>query len=320
MGTIPVIDFSLFTSDPKECARQIGEASKDIGFFYIKNHGVCQDLIDRLFSCSKRFFQQPLESKNRYLMKDLVHGYSPINAETLDLENQRQGDLKETFDIMKHTMNEESTKYFVQGDVAEQEKVVNFYKTLHRLANNILQCFAIALEIPESAGGRYFFDNSHQLESPCLTDLRFLHYPPQSCDPETPLCGSHTDYGSVSLLIQKDVGGLEVQASRTHKDVPWIPVPVIPNAILVNIGDHLQMWTNGLLKSTKHRVTYDPQQHYRPRYSTGFFLFANADTKLDPIPSPLITQEMRAEAVEFEEGRNMTAGEYVAWRIKRTYA
>ncbi|KAF9898785.1 hypothetical protein BX616_003617, partial [Lobosporangium transversale] len=116
----------------------------------------------------------------------------------------------------------------------------------------------------------------------------------------------------------KDVGGLEIQASRTHKDVPWIPAPVIPGAILVNIGDHLQMWTNGLLKSTKHRVTYDPQQHYRSRYSIACFMNANDDIRLDPIPSPLITQEMRAEAVEYEEGRNMTAAEYVSWRIKRS--
>lgn len=119
--------------------------------------------------------------------------------------------------------------------------------------------------------------------------------------------------------MQKDIAGLEVQASRIHKDVPWIAAPVIPDTILINIGDHLQMWTNGLLKSTMHRVVYNPQQLHHSRYSIACFIHANDDTKLDPIPSPLITQEMRAEAVEFEEGRNMTAGEYLRWRLDRSY-
>ena len=119
--------------------------------------------------------------------------------------------------------------------------------------------------------------------------------------------------------MQKDIAGLEVQASRTHKDVPWVAAPVIPNTILINIGDHLQMWTNGLLKSTMHRVVYNPMQLHHSRYSIACFIHANDDTKLDPIPTPLITQEMRAEAVEFEEGRNMTAGEYLHWRLARSY-
>jgi len=119
--------------------------------------------------------------------------------------------------------------------------------------------------------------------------------------------------------MQKDIAGLEVQASRVHKDVPWIAAPVIPDTVLINIGDHLQMWTNGLLKSTMHRVMYNPQQLHHSRYSIACFIHANDDTKLDPISSPLITQEMRAEGVEFEEARDMTAGEYLRWRLDRSY-
>ncbi|KAF9324214.1 hypothetical protein BGZ91_003094, partial [Linnemannia elongata] len=55
--TIPVIDFSLFTTNPEECARQVGEASQNIGFFYLKNHGLPQDLIDKMFNVSENFFQ-----------------------------------------------------------------------------------------------------------------------------------------------------------------------------------------------------------------------------------------------------------------------
>ena len=119
--------------------------------------------------------------------------------------------------------------------------------------------------------------------------------------------------------MQKNIAGLEVQASRVHKDVPWVAAPVIPDTILVNIADHLQMWTNGLLKSTMHRVMYNPQQLTNSRYSIACFIHANDTTKLDPIPSPLITQEMRAEAVEFEEARHMNAKEYLDFRLTRSY-
>ncbi|KAG0037316.1 hypothetical protein BGZ82_002744 [Podila clonocystis] len=304
--TIPVIDFSLFASDPEECARQVSEASQNIGFFYLKNHGVPQDLIDRMFKDSEAFFQQPLQNKTAHLIGPHNIGYSPMKSER-------------AYNVRKYSINDDSTAYFVRGDKAEQQKVGVFYKELHKLAVSVMQCFAIALQVPESAQGRHYFDKSHMWEESSGTTLRFLHYPQQSGDPSTPLAGSHTDYGSITLLMQKDIAGLEVQASRIHKNVPWVAAPVIPDTILVNIADHLQMWTNGLLKSTMHRVVYNPQQLTSSRYSIACFIHANDTTRLDPIPSPLITQEMRAEAVEFEEGRHMNAKEYLEFRLGRSY-
>ncbi|KAF9114995.1 hypothetical protein BGX27_009214 [Mortierella sp. AM989] len=303
---IPVIDFSLSTSDPEECARQVGEASRNIGFFYLKNHGIPQGLIDEMFDQSEKFFELPVQSKGQRLIGPDNIGYSPMKSET-------------AYNVRKFSLKDDSTGYFVQSDKANQEKVATFFQNLHGLARNVLQCFAIALQVPEEAGGRHFFDESHEWEADSGTTLRFLHYPKQAGDPHSPLAGSHTDYGSITLLMQKDIAGLEVQASRVHKDVPWVAAPVISNTILVNIGDHLQMWTNGLLKSTMHRVMYNPQQLHSSRYSIACFIHANDNIRFNPIPSPLITQEMRAEAVEFEEGRNMTAGEYLTWRLNRSY-
>ncbi|KAF9436968.1 hypothetical protein BGZ76_002419 [Entomortierella beljakovae] len=318
--TIPVIDFGLFTTDPKECSRQIGEASKNIGFFYLKNHGVPQDLINGMFDRSEQYFRQPVEEKSKFRIQRNNVGYSGLMSEKLDPDHQTQGDLKEAFNVCKHSLDDESTTHFAMGDKSEQGKVGTFFKDLHKLARDIMQCFAIALEVPEKDGGSHFFDKSHEWDAHSGTTLRFLHYPKQSGDPHTPLAGSHTDYGSITLLMQKDIAGLEVQATRISKDVPWVAAPVIPDTILINIGDHLQMWTNGLLKSTMHRVMYNPQQLDNSRYSIACFIHANDDTKLAPISSRLITQEMREEGVEFEEGRNMTAGEYLKWRLDRSYS
>jgi isopenicillin N synthase-like dioxygenase len=80
--TIPVIDFSLFASNPEECARQVGEASQNIGFFYLKNHGLPQDLIDKMFDASESFFQRPIDAKSKHMIGPDNTGYSPMKSET----------------------------------------------------------------------------------------------------------------------------------------------------------------------------------------------------------------------------------------------
>jgi isopenicillin N synthase-like dioxygenase len=111
-------------------------------------------------------------------------------------------------------------------------------------------------------------------------------------------------------LFQNGIPGLEVQASRTH----WISAPIIPGAVLVNIGDQMEYWTGGRFKSTKHRVVFLPEHAQHDRYSIAYFCQANDAVLLDAIPSPLTTGEkLNADKP------NMTAGEYLQERLARTY-
>ncbi|KAK9760818.1 hypothetical protein K7432_014765 [Basidiobolus ranarum] len=183
-----------------------------------------------------------------------------------------------------------------------------------------MQCFAIALQIPDSEGGMNYFSDKHPWSESSGTMLRFHHYPQQSNNPGVPLAGCHSDYGSVTILIQKDIPGLEVKAYRSHNDqtdVPWISAPVIPETLLINIGDAMQMWTNGLLKSTKHRVVYHPAQQTQPRYSIACFLQLSDDTRFHPVPSPLISN--LNEGCEDENALCMTAKEYLQYKLEMTY-
>jgi isopenicillin N synthase-like dioxygenase len=100
-----------------------------------------------------------------------------------------------------------------------------------------------------------FFEPYHSAAAPC-DQLRLLHYPAIErsalCGEATTRIAAHTDKGTITLLLQEDsgVGGLEV-----WKDgVGFVAAPVVPGAVLVNIGDLLQMWSNDVLKSTRHRV------------------------------------------------------------------
>lgn len=110
------------------------------------------------------------------------------------------------------------------------------------------------------------------------------------------------------MLFQKDVPGLEVQASREK----WISAPLIPGAITVNVGDQMELWTSGLLKSTKHRVTFLPEHNHLDRYSMPFFVHPKDTTPLNPAPSPFVDQEITSD-------HKYTAGEHLRSRLDATY-
>lgn len=174
----------------------------------------------------------------------------------------------------------------------------------------VLEAFAIALEIPEDKGGKDFFVNNHKYEDSAEI-LRFLKYPRGGeADYKEPIrAGAHSDYGSITLLFQKDVPGLEVQASRTE----WISAPLIDGAITVNVGDQMELWTNGLFKSTKHRVTFLPEHSHLDRYSMPLFVHPNDTVPLVPIPSKYVNQTVNQGDHVF------TAGEHLRSRLDATY-
>ncbi|KAG0265687.1 hypothetical protein DFQ27_000474 [Actinomortierella ambigua] len=300
---IPVIDFSLFHTDPEECARQVGVASQGIGFFYLMNHGVDQDMIDRMFTQSEKYFAQEFPEKLKYPIKTHNNGYSPFLSERC-------------FNIRANATKSEYAHAFSMFDADTCEEVEKFFKDMYSVAQQVMQCFALSLKIPEQDGGMHFFDKSHVWEDESGTTLRFLRYPQQDRDSGIPSAGAHSDYGSCTLLLQRRIPGLEVQANRTHDNVPWVAAPVIPGSILVNIGDLLQKWTNGLLKSTKHRVVFHEMQRTSPRYSIACFIQPSNDARLDPIPSPVITQLTQPQV---HENNVMTAKEYLDFKLNATY-
>lgn len=206
---------------------------------------------------------------------------------------------------------------------------MKFFKSCHDLCLKILDLFAIGLKIPESNGGSSYFSSRHSPSlGPSGTILRLLYYPsvPAEADyePEVDIrAGAHSDYGSITLLFQRPgQPGLEI---LTHSG-EWAPVAVSPPGtendpsppILVNIGDLFSHWTNGLLKSTVHRVIF-PKNAKRggdDRYSIAFFCHPVGDTVLEAIPSQMVKE--RAENGSLEK-TTLTADEHLMSRLKATY-
>lgn len=211
-----------------------------------------------------------------------------------------------------------------------------FITKCHDLCLRILQLFAVGLEIDEPSGGKDWFTQHHDPTiGPSGSVFRLLYYPSlpgsEDYDDETDIrAGAHSDYGTITLLFQNaGQPGLEIltssrSATSTGKIIEvWSPVPVnltnepsVP--ILVNVGDLLEYWTNGLLKSAIHRVIFPKDGKGEDRYSIAYFCHPLDAARLEAVPSKLVSEKERAG--HESDRKIITAKEHLEARLDATYA
>ena len=181
----------------------------------------------------------------------------------------------------------------------------------------ILELIAVALALPVDQ-----FTSCHSCGKENFDNFDLMHYPPISengDDATSERSGyrisPHTDWGSLSFLFQQDVGGLEVRPpgysspSLSLETEEWTPAPAWNDMVLVNIGDMLEFWTAGLLKSTWHRVVPGNMGHIH-RYALAYFVHPDRDTVLRPLE-----QLAREGWIPRYKGLERTAAQHIAARI-----
>jgi isopenicillin N synthase-like dioxygenase len=270
-GDIPIIDMS---QDEGLVVEALMKAFTTIGFATLKNHGAEPDKIEKAFQASKSFFalDQVTKSKYKFQGHKSNRGYIGVGLETHDLEADNTADHKETFDIGKDdepgyqnlwpTELESSTSPFRQD-------LLDYFRTMDTLYLRLMRMIEIGLNLPND-----FLvdrcDGQHE-------NLRLLHYPGLT----TPRVRGnvHTDFGTLTLLVQDQVGGLKVR----RKDGSWIFVKPVQDAVIVNVGDMLMRWSNDHLKATLHQVVPPPGADGKipERFSIAFFCNANKDTLIE---------------------------------------
>ena len=260
-------------------AAEVGAACRDVGFFYVVNHG-SGEAHRRSVHAVPRFFALPLADKRKLAIETIGgnRGYSGLLHEALD--PARGPDMKEAFNIGLDLAPDDPE--LVAGKPFRSLNAWPGPAGVSRDAAGLLRRLRGARRANASRVRRDlglspdFFDDKFDRS---MATLRLLHYPapPAGADAQTG-AGEHTDYGNLTLLATDDVGGLEVRTRAGQ----WIDAPVLRGAFIVNIGDCLMRWTNDVYVSTPHRVV---NRSAKERYSIAFFYDPNPDAMVETIPS-----------------------------------
>jgi isopenicillin N synthase-like dioxygenase len=282
--TIPLVDFAA-----SKVAWEIHKACRETGFFYVANHGVPQALVEAQFEWARQFFALPLEEKMLLHMKNSpsTAGYEPAGTQVLDSQDaaaeKAPPDLKEGFYYgMELADDHPWARKKIRGFGHNQwpaalpgfrEQMLAYQAALRGLGNKLLAMLARSLELPED-----FFVSYYDMPNTTLGLLRYRPHP-ANARPNQLGAGAHTDWGAITLLAQDELGGLEVRTVEGE----WVEASPVPGTFVVNLGDLMQRWTNGLYRSNLHRVKN--RSTTRERYSMPFFYGPRPDSRIECLPS-----------------------------------
>ena len=308
MNQIPSVDLRDFLSDNEQTksmfVQTIGKAFQEIGFCAVRGHFLDDDLVNRLYSQIKSFFDLPTEVKRKYEHPEFSgqRGYVSFGKESA--KGSKHGDLKEYWHFGQYISENEISKYnyfpnIIVEELPEFNKVgEEVYKTLEKTAKYVLRALALFLEIDEN-----YFDNYIKNGN---SILRPIHYPPITEDPkEAVRAAAHGDINLITLLMGAHGKGLQVQNTRGE----WIDAIASEDELMINIGDMLSRHTNNVLKSTVHRVVNpDKELLKKSRYSIPFFMHPISEMNLNVLESTISEEFPKA----YED---ITAGEFLEERL-----
>lgn len=286
MSRLPVIDFSGIHSDRladrKNVASELRAACLKNGFFYASKTGISLEDTENLLDAARRFFSLP-EATKMALSKDnspCGRGYERMGGQRL--EPGAQVDLKEGFVIGTDLPADDprvlagwpqhGSNQWPQDLRDWRATIEGYHAKVGQFARRIMGGLALSLDVAED----YFEDCCRD----SIATLRLLHYPPQpaKAGADARGAGSHTDWGAITILLQDDVGGLQVHDGADN----WIDAPPIAGTFIINLGDLVPRWTNGLYRSTVHRVI---NRSGRERYSVAFFFDGRGDYVSECVPT-----------------------------------
>jgi isopenicillin N synthase-like dioxygenase len=277
---VPVLDLTpLMNGEPIDAlAKQLDQACRETGFFYVSNHGVSENVLNAVFGATRRYFAMPEQVRQAHLMHPFFRrGYMPSG------NSQQPGhapDLKESYEVgldlplddpdvvarrPLHGPNQWPSEMPWLREAAEA-----YFDQSKALGDRLLRLIARALKVEDG----FFL----QYAKKPMVQMRMFHYPPQPEATDAIGAAPHTDYGLITLLAQDPIGGLELR----KRDGEWIAAPYIDGTLVVNIGDLFQRWTNDRYVSNFHRVT---NRTGRERYSIPMFYHLDFDAPVACLPT-----------------------------------
>ncbi|WAZ22441.1 isopenicillin N synthase family oxygenase [Streptomyces cinnabarinus] len=275
---LPIIDLTA----PDLHAR-LHSAAHDVGFFQLVGHGVGAEETERLLSAMRRFFALP--EAERLALDNINSPHFRGYTRTGDERTGGARDWRDQLDIGAERAARvpgpaDAPYWWLQGPnqwpAALPElraAALAWVERLSAVAQRLLRELLVAIGAPADFYDPIFGEHAHP-------HLKLVRYPGSASDGGDQGVGAHKDYGFLTLLLQDQVGGLQVQRA----DGFFHDVPPLPGAFVVNLGELLEVATHGYLIATNHRVVSPPGA--TERFSVPFFYNPRLDARVEPVPFP----------------------------------
>ncbi len=312
---LPVIDVAPLLSGgaASRAGAAIGEACRDLGFFYVTGHAIGADTLSALDAASRKFFALPEAEKMKIAMARggrAWRGYFPVGGElTSGKPDKKQGlyfgqELDASDARVRAGLPLHGANLFPDSVPELRIAVLRFMEEATRSAHAIMEGVALSLGLDAQ-----YFRRTYTADPTLL--FRVFEYP--AGDHESWGVGEHTDYGLLTLLAQDEHGGLQVKTPSG-----WIDAPPIEGALVCNIGDMLDRLTGGVYRSTPHRVR---NVSGKSRLSFPFFFDPGWDAEIVPLPA---SANARDDSRERWDQANVhafsgTYGEYLMGKVSKVF-
>jgi isopenicillin N synthase-like dioxygenase len=288
---VPVLDLA---GERAEVAAELAEACARVGFVYLKNHGVDESEIDAIFQTARDFHDLPLEAKMEVSITKNGHAQGYLHGRSKGVHDTIAPNQQEAFQIRRPLAPDDpdlTSGKPLHGPIPWpsampdlEPRMMRYYAQLDRLGYALLELFELGLELEPGTLKAYFAKD--------MNSLRLLHYPPQAPDDATEQLGAraHTDTNAFTILAQDPNGGLEIR----NRERNWVAVPPMPGTFVLNVGEVLKVWTDGIFSSTVHRVV---NRSGKRRYSIPFFMYPSYDAVIhtlmtNPDPSNVAPEDL----------------------------
>ncbi|WCJ37031.1 2-oxoglutarate (2OG) and Fe(II)-dependent oxygenase superfamily protein [Euphorbia peplus] len=273
VNTNPPIDLAKLGGPEHEMvAEQIAVAAETLGFFQVVNHGVPVELLEELKEAAHEFFGQEAEKKAVYRK-----GVSPtplVKYGTSFVPDKEKALEWKDYVSMTYTNDFEALQFWPQQcKEASLEYLRTSMKMVRELLEVLIEKLGVTIDIEET------------IEAITGMKMVNMNYYPTCPNPELTVgVGRHSDLGTLTILLQDGIGGLYVKVEEdigSNKTGDWMEIPPIPGALVINVGDTLQMLSNGRYKSAEHRVR---TTNIKSRVSVPIFAIPKATQKIGPLP------------------------------------
>jgi len=300
MDRIEVLDIQTIALDRghqptqeeyRSIGARLGEAFTHTGFVYLNNHGIDAEVVKQAMTASLEYFLLTEDVKSQHSKGPEYQGWVAQGREIFDQDSAghiAEFEVRESYDVKNISSK---GKFPDTVSPSLRPSLSSLCMSASSLSMRLLHCISLSLDLAPSylsSLHRGILSQGQPEAVENCTTLRSIHYPPipQSLAARAGIvrCGEHSDYGTITLLFQDSMGGLEVKSV----DGRWIPAQPIPGTVLVNVGDLLENLSSGRFPATRHRVTIPVEEFRRraTRQSLAFFVHPDDSVLVSPLSGP----------------------------------